>query len=321
MKKIFTAILFFLLSILFFSCSDVDDDAGIISADVKDKTIILAVPYKENADYINIFRKEADDTENSTVKNIGQIIPASETSKTYIFTDSFAVSDTEYQYCARYKILNEYESTDWSDAVSVTTDYSDSNSVPKPTIRATNDTTTVSFEYSKDSATLKLVNSTKDDTASIELPTTLSDYNLCLVVSNGSTTTTFDLDSTAGESYSNSSTALNLTSTLTTGYFNKSITIDGIVGQYVYEQRQKQSEDDSELRYTIVYWTDITEIKVTGDVDDEADDNGNYPFVVKYASSDNGNYDFSSGNVAKSAISAKNLIKNVKSAETLDLSH
>ncbi len=305
MKKIFTAFLFSLLSILFFSCSEVDDDAGIISAVSENNSIILAVPYKENSDYINIFRKVADEDDDEA-KNIGQIIPASETSKTYSFIDSFTVSGIEYQYCARYKVLNEYESTDWSDAITATSTYTTSDDVPKPEISATTNVTTVSFEYSETSASLSLVNSTDGDTASIDVPSDISDYNLCFVVSNGSTTTTFDLVSDAGESYTNASTAINLTSTLTTGYFNKSITINGIVGQYVVETR-KTSEDDSELRYTTVYWTDITEIEVTGDVEDE-DDNGRTPFVVKYASSDNGNYDYSAKSIVGNFF-ATNLLK------------
>lgn len=152
-----------------------------------------------------------------------------------------------------------------------------------------------------------MVNSTDGETASIDVPSDISDYNLCFVVSNGSTTTTFDLVSTADESYTNTSTAINLTSTLTTGYFNKSITINGIVGQYVVETRKDPTDEESTLRYTTVYWTDITEIEVTGDVEDE-DDNGRTPFVVKYASSDNGNYDYSAKSIVGNFF-ATNLLK------------
>lgn len=267
-----------------FSCSEVTEEAGIISTKIGSDCIILSVPYMENCVYINIFRKIAN-TEDSEL-NIGQIKPASDYVKSYTFSDTFAFIDEDYQYCARYKIGNEYKSTDWSDIASIST--GGRSETLKPEVTGTG----VSLYYDKSNNSLSLKNSEQTETTfSIDVPDPelTTDYNLCIIVTNGSSTTTFPLVPAKGTSFTQDTAPLALSSILTTGYFNKEIEITGVICQNIIETR-KDNDPEGTLRYTTIYWSYPLEIgngiSITGDVNSEN------KFKIEYGASDENNSDY-----------------------------
>ncbi len=266
-----------------FSCSEVTEETGIISTKTGSDCIIVSVPHIENCVYINIFRKEPDKEDSEL--NIGQIKPASDYVKSYTFSDTFAITDTEYQYCARYKIGNEYKSTDWSDIASIPTGGKSKDLKPEVT------GSDISLYYDKSNNSLSLKSSEQAETTfSIDVPQDLNqDYNLCIIVTNGSSTTTFPLVSAKGTSFTQDTAPLALSSILTTGYFNKEIEITGIICQNIIETR-KNNEPEETLRYTTIYWSSPlkigNELSITGDVNSEN------KFKIEYGSSDENNSDY-----------------------------
>ena len=282
MKKILKIFSAFSFLILLAACSEQDDNNYIIDVKIPDsaaqKSIIVSVPYVDGMDYVNIFRKDDSD-----VFNIGQIIPASKNKmQTYIFEDALVLNDTEYQYCARFKMNGSYKMTAWSDVVKISQATPVFVDDPKP------EATGCYFSYDKKTGLLSLLPETEGISGSIDLPGSgdFSKFNLGLAISNGEISSVFSLAS-AGSSFTTDSASLSLRMILTSKFFNKPLSLKGVVCQLETKKYEKSDDSSSALRYTIVQWTAPLEITLKGDVDDSKN------FTVEPFASDDENYDFS----------------------------
>ncbi len=284
MKRILN--LFFALAICFsfVACTDNDDEQYIIDIHKSDDSmsVTVSVPYVENMSYVNIFRKDSEDD----IFNIAQIIPAAKNKNmSYSFTDKLVLNGKKYRYMARFRVDNLYKTTDWSDEVEISqTSPIYASGDPKPVL--SNDD--CYFAYDETSAALTFVSEADDGSGSISLPTEsdFSEFNLGLAVSNGDASTVLRL-ALAGSDYTTDSTAVFLRSILPSDYFDRQITLKGVVCQFVSKKYQTEGDDTTQLRYTTVQWTAPLELRVK--IEDKDVDS----FRVNLKTSDEENYDFS----------------------------
>lgn len=284
MKRIFN--LFFALAICFSfaACTDNDDEQYIIDVHRPDDSmsVTVSVPYIEDMSYVNIFRKDSEDD----IFNIAQIIPAAKNKNiTYSFIDKFVLNGKKYQYMARFRVNNAYKTTDWSDEVEISqTSPIYASGDPKPVL--SNDD--CYFSYDETTATLTLISESETGSGTISLPTEsdFSEFNLELAVSNEDSATVIKLAS-AGADYTTDSTPVLLRSILPSDYFDRQISLKGVVCQFVSKKYQTDGDDTTPLRYTTVQWTAPLELRV------KSEDKYVTSFRVDLKTSDDENYDFS----------------------------
>ncbi len=309
MKRILNLFFIFAICFSFAACTNSDDEKYIIDVEKASDSmsVTVSIPYVEDMAYVNIFRKDSEDD----VFNIAQIIPATKNKNiTYIFTDNLVLNGKKYQYMARFRVNNSYETTDWSDEVEISQIspvYTSGD--PKPVL--SNDD--CYFSYDETAATLTFVSEAADGIGSISLPTEtdFSGFNLGLAISNEESATVFKLAS-GGVGYTTDSTPIFLRAILPTNYFDRSLVLKGVVCQFVSKKYQTENDDTTPLRYTTVQWTAPLDLRV------KIKDDAVSSFVVASKSSDDENYDFTD---IETSSSRAVTVKSANSLSSFDLDY
>lgn len=242
MKKLVTLLGILLVASLF-SCKDVGDIEGDklgVSAEASGN--IVAVPFEDSVNYVNIFRKD----ESGNEVNIGQIIPSAKNKHTTVpFKDELVNDGAKYTYCARYNVKKGvYKYSGWSDEVT-----SINGSSYEQTINVGLD----KFIQSDDSMKIELSGTGITPSAGYNFST--NNYKLVMAVSNSTSTSTFEISATPSLT---TGTSINLTSVLNTKYFNTSLKLKGVLLQQI--QLYPDGSDASNYECKIVHWTEIVPI-------------------------------------------------------------
>lgn len=195
MKK-HTLIFYILVSLftaLFFSCKvDIADRTLLVKPDIDltTKQVTLIVHKISNdTSYINVYRETIDDSlEVNPVYNIGMIYPKAVDSdeQTYRFIDKLVNVDSVYRYRARYFDADGYHYTDWSNSITIESDFEEA--YPKTTALSYKASDSIGFTFDETNYTLRL-------TGALTLPAiqSFSDYQPMLIVSNGPSTQLFKI--------------------------------------------------------------------------------------------------------------------------------
>ena len=121
--------IFVFLCLLVFSCAEKPPEE-ILKPDVKDGdgSIVVSIAKMEGAKYLNIFRAEYDDSQESSepdfekrlsnIYNIAQVTPKNDVLTSYVFIDNYFVKGQNYCYRMRYWDGISYKVTSWSDPIS-----------------------------------------------------------------------------------------------------------------------------------------------------------------------------------------------------------
>lgn len=293
-RKFFNILILLSFSFAFISCSEEEEKEDcIITANPSSSSdeIIISAPYMEGLTYINIFRKIADSDKSY---NIGQIITLADKNKnmTYNFSDNLLVADIDFRYRARFLVNGIYQYSEWSDLVSTTK--SDFTDLPKVSVSGTD----VYFEFDNEKGILTLKGATDASGNDPELgyPTEGSfyDFTICLAINNGNITRIFTVTE-EGKVLANDST-ISLYSILNEAFYNKELSLKGVVLQKITETYEKNKDTTSALRYTTVQWSlPVDTIPVKASKDKEKLET----FVVKLSDSSENIYDYSPLNSAR----------------------
>ena len=272
MKKISEKIIllpavFFMLSA--FSCKSQEDDIILKKPNisVSDDHINVSIAANTDAEYINILRKVID---SSDILNIGEIIPTEyDTSDSYIFEDYEILYDTKYTYQLRYKIKSGYSYSDWSDWPNIS-----GTEVPAPSdlgMATSNDELCLSistdaatgeaktyFYYDSEMKCLKV----KGDPIST-MPR-FDGFYPCLVVSYGEKIRPFKIKD--GVNTADSTTLfdtdekIDLRSILTLDFFDRDISIDGIIFEY---NDCGYTSDGKNVTYDKLIWSQVKKLQIS----------------------------------------------------------
>lgn len=265
MKKIF----YILSIILIFSlvaCNFIDTTAkntGITAPNVsqqKDSTAISVIPTTLAAStYINIFRYDETNT-----YNVGQIVKTSNYTTTgeVNFVDYYTSGDKKYSYFARYKTSSGYVVSKSSGLKSGgPASGVDNEKVMEVDTTGGNSTTNV--YYDSDAYVLKVKKS------ELKIPTTYqydnsidtnSVFTPMIAINNGSKTQLFEMEEkTIKENISGVDTDVvywyfDMRTYLPDNFYDKELSLDGIVGQEIDEE-PNSSETDATILYYVYSWT------------------------------------------------------------------
>lgn len=265
MKKIF----YILSIILIFSlvaCNFIDTTAkntGITAPNVsqeKGSTAISVTPTTLAAStYINIFRYDETNT-----YNVGQIVKTSDYTTTgeVNFVDYYTSGDKKYSYFARYKTSSGYVVSKSSGLKSGgPASGVDNEKVMEVDTTGGNSTTNV--YYDSDAYVLKVKKS------ELKIPTTYqydnsidtdSVFTPMIAINNGTKTQLFEMEEkTIKETVSGVDTDVvywyfDMRTYLPDNFFDKELTLEGIVGQEI-DEGTNSSETDATVLYYVYSWT------------------------------------------------------------------
>lgn len=289
MKKIIALLGILTVCGTFFACKDVSDETEKLSVEAKNDCNNIAVPAKDNASYINIFRCQLKDDgtiDNETIQNIGEILPVSGNTISFNFSDTNFDGSYQYgySYLARYRIKNAYVNTGWSDPV-----YS-GRTVSEVSVVVDNAYFTVDLD--KTSSAVGFMTLCSENSGSISLAKT--GYRLCLAIANSSSASTFILVNTLATDdtpveLETSSASISLTSLLNTSYLNTPLTLIGVVGEKVETYPDQSVDEPNPIQYKTIYWTAPTKIELVEINDASKKDissTGDFEIDLNTASSD-----------------------------------
>lgn len=256
-----TLIFYILVSVItavFLSCKvDVADKSLLIKPDIdltsKQATLIIHKISNETS-YINVYRQTIDDSlENNPVYNIGVIYPKTVDSneQTYRFIDKLVNVDSVYRYRARYFDSDGYHYTDWSNSITIESDFEEA--YPKSTALYYKASDSIGFTFEDTNYTLKL-------SGALTLPSirSFSDYQPMLIVSNGLSTQVFKIPP---ESLTQRE-IITLKDRLPVEFLDRTIVIIGVLAQKTEYTNPEAAAADRIIKS--IHWTAPTSIKVNG---------------------------------------------------------
>ncbi len=265
MKKIFY-ILSIILILSLVACNFIDTTAkntGITAPNVSKSNgsdVISVIPTTlATSTYINIFRYDETNT-----YNVGQIVKTSDYTTTgeVHFVDYYSSGDKKYSYFARYKTSSGYVVSKSSGLFSGGP-ASGTDNEKAMQVDTTDGNATVTVYYDSDAYVLKVKKS------ELKIPTTYkkdnnvdadSVFTPMIAINNGIKTQLFEMEEkTIKENVSGTDTDVvywyfDMRTYLPDSFFDKELTLDGIVGQEV-EEGTNSSETDAAVLYYVYFWT------------------------------------------------------------------
>lgn len=231
------------------SCKEVSEDGNKPALNVKGDSIIVSFAVDEKAKYVNIFRREVINFENSDfgeIVNVGQVIPKKNQETAFTFEDTLICKGVDYQYCVRYCMGDYYYLSNWSDIKS------NNDSLHVNESGFTTDTGSCHLEY--DSATSSLTLKNGDIDVKKGGPALIFSYK------DKETTVSRVFALPIKEDIENKNILeegtppIDLRSLLTADFFSKEITLDGFIGEDVVEGGP---DDDGDGEVDIVYYEKV----------------------------------------------------------------
>lgn len=271
------------------SCKEVSEDGNKPALNVKGDSIIVSFAVDEKAKYVNIFRREVKDIENSDfgeTVNVGQVIPRKNQETAFTFEDALIYKGTDYQYCVRYCMGDYYYFSNWSDIKSSGSCGQELSFSFEPNVgscylqynSATSSLTLKDGEIDAIKGVPALIFSYKDKETTVSrvfaLPIQEEDPN---------------------EQILENETVIDLRSLLTADFFSKEITLNGFIGEDVVPGGTDEDGDGKidNVYYEKVFWTLPAEIYVKEKVKDK-DEYKTVDFIkIEVETADNG-HDYSS---------------------------
>ncbi|MDE5899107.1 MAG: hypothetical protein K2H09_07605 [Treponemataceae bacterium] len=260
------------------SCTDEDKTVRVPDVQLqKNNTVTIALARNENAKYINIFRKKDAEDDGAAI-NIGEIIPTDKDNLTaYQFVDQYFLKDEKYEYAARYCFSDGYILTGWGtwnsdEPLSGTKSYSWNDFSPDAYL-----------EYNEETKCLEVCG---DDIPAVldSDSKAADDFSIVLVLSyapdsNTKKTRTFAVNE-SGEISAGLAVGkvINLRSVLPQDFFDKPVSVVGMIGQKV----------DKSENYTMLFWSELQELPVK-----DVDGNVLADITIPFNSSADDMYDYS----------------------------
>lgn len=260
MKKrtLFFCILVSIFAALFLSCKvDVADKNLLLKPDidVTSKQVTLIVHKISNdTSYINVYRETIDDTQEiNPMYNIGMIYPKAVGSdeQTYRFIDKLVNVDSTYRYRARYFDADGYHYTEWSNTITIETDFEEAYA--KTTTLSYKASDTIGFTFDEINYTLKL-----NGALTVPAIRSFNTYQPMLIVSNGLASQVFKI---SPETLTQRE-PISLKDRLPTEFMDKTIIIMGVLAQDTEYVNPEAAAADRIIKN--IHWTAPTNIKVNG---------------------------------------------------------
>lgn len=235
------------------SCKEVSEDGNKPALNVKGDSIIVSFAVDEKAKYVNIFRREVINFENSEFGknvNVGQVIPKKNQETAFTFEDTLIYKGTDYQYCVRYCMGDYYYLSNWSDIKSNDDFGFDNESQIKP------DVGSCYLQYNSATSSLMLVGGDIDAIKGVpalifsykDKETTVSRV-FALPIQE-------EIVDPAVKKILKEETVIDLRSLLTADFFSKEITLDGFIGEDVTEGGTDLNDPEKKVvYYEKVFWT------------------------------------------------------------------
>lgn len=235
------------------SCKEVSEDGNKPALNVKGDSIIVSFAVDEKAKYVNIFRREVINFENSEFGknvNVGQVIPKKNQETAFTFEDALIYKGTDYQYCVRYCMGDYYYFSNWSDI-------KNSDSCGRElSVSFEPDVVSRYLQYDSSTSSLKLVGDDID--ALIGVPALIFSYKdkettvsrvFALPIQE-------EIVDPAIKRILKKETVIDLRSLLTADFFSKEITLDGFIGEDVVEGGTDINDPEKKVvYYEKVFWT------------------------------------------------------------------
>ena len=290
-RSIFPLIL--IACVFLFSCVENPNSIGeeqtpIVKTEKKDKQISVYVHIVKNMDYLNILRQGVSTGKTPVkygeIENIAQIIPKKSIARSVYFYDKhFSMDYERYQYRIRYRINGSYEFSQWSEAVSVASVWTEADSQPDGLNYITKNTDTINMAY-RDNGKLTIKEIQKEwlpenqgnsftmsdfhstsETVYLTKTTYEDGYNPCLVFSyndgenkNEKISRVFDIstlvhsDETGYYITPYVAEDYNVSTLVAPDFFSKKVLLEGFIGEKVTD-----NEDDA---YTKIEWTSLSPV-------------------------------------------------------------
>lgn len=277
------------------SCKEVSEDGNKPALNVKGDSIIVSFAVDEKAKYVNIFRREVRDFENSDfgeIVNVGQVIPKKNQETAFTFEDTLICKGVDYQYCVRYCMGDYYYLSNWSDIRS--------NAAAKflNESEITPDVGNCYLQYNSATSSLMLMGDV-DDKIDVKkgVPALIFSYKdkettvsrvFALPIKE-------EIKGSDAEKILEVGTPIDLRSLLTSDFFGKDITLEGFIGEDVVEGGPDDDGDEEVdiVYYEKVFWTLPAKIGVKEKVKDK-DEYKTVDFIkIEVETADNG-HDYSS---------------------------
>lgn len=207
--------------------------------------IAISIPLENDPEYINIYRKDVNDT-SETVVAVGMLNPTENDS--YIYFDSLIHKNHTYVYMIRYYIDKTYYMTEWSAEVTVADAYEEEAVLKYKDLSG-------SISISESDYTLRF----NGEILPPDIPSYDLEYKPMLILATEEKEQLFELPGVGND------ILISLKGILPPSFLNTTITFKGIVGQKVEYVDPEHVDTNPEIKR--VYWTEPTELRVSGYTD------------------------------------------------------
>ncbi len=252
------------------SCKEVSEDGNKPALEVEGNKIIVSFAIDEKAKYINVFRREVNNLEAEDygkLFNIGQVIPKKDQQTSFTFVDAWICRGVNYQYRVRYCMGDYYYLSNWSDVRN--------NSEAEHTLNSDliTDTGNCYLKYDSEKESLMVMGGNDDEIdVKIGVPALIFSYKdkettvsrvFALSIKEE------EIKGPNGERLLKVGTPIDLRSLLTSDFFGKEITLEGVIGEDVckYGAQQEEGDDIKDVYGEKVYWSLPSEIEIKDEKD------------------------------------------------------
>ena len=204
--------------------------------------VAISIPLENDPQYINIYRKDVNDTSN-TVVPVGMLNPVE--NESYIYFDSLIHKGHTYVYMIRYRIDGTYYFTEWSSEVSVNDAYDEEAVLKYKDVSG-------SINISEVDYTLRF----NGEILPPDIPSFDLEYKPMLILATEDKEQLFELPGITND------IIISLKGILPPDFLNTIITFKGIVAQRVEYVDPDNIDTNPEIKR--VYWTEPTELRVSG---------------------------------------------------------
>lgn len=203
----------------------------------------------DDTDYINVYRIDKSNT--NDVLNIGVIFPKNfdNSNTSYIFEDIYVIRDASYKYMIRYHSKDgTYQSSEWTDYYEA----SFSTVTDKTNFQFTMIDNEITF--TPNNGTLLFPKNPDSENSNVKKPDEITDAEPMMALKTDDGAILFSLGKNQYDS--EETTAIDLKTTLPDSYFDKEITVLGLVAQ--------KKDLNSKSKVMRLYWSEPTELKISG---------------------------------------------------------
>lgn len=224
-------------------------------AKVSSKGTQLTINSVTGAEYLNIFRYKAANSSNdasidkTSITNIGEIYIYNDSLSAFFFEDRYTDSAEYYKYEIRYKTAKGYIYSELSNAT--VKGIRSGKDAERPILPGSG-VTRITGNYDANQYVITV------PYASIVLPETAEKdkkFNLMIAISNASVTNLFKMT----EDSANGQYTISLRSNLPSHFYDRTLTVSKLIGQYVESEYQTNNQTPD---YDRVFWTKPIDVTI-----------------------------------------------------------